>query len=357
MAPKVGDFTKMRFCYPFRPGKRLPRACLPLALAALFFLSPAPAEAARKVTLALNWLPGGVHVPFYYALQAGYYKKANLDVSIVTARGSRKALEKLQGGKAHFALAEAAELFAHRLRGLDTVGVMVYFQESPNAVFSLKRNDIRRIGDLKSKKIAAPRASFPRIIFPGLQAKTGLDPAQVLWQNLGPGDLLPALITGQVDAVVSSMITAHQYQEAARARGKSITIFPYARAGLNPYSLLLNTKDSLVEKRPRLVRDFVRATAEALAAAIKQPRKALKVFLRVNPALGEKRIAAEWRAALALAYPPGARHIGLGMFQKKRMEEMKQLLIQTRKLKIETPASHHFTNDFLLRLRPVPGNL
>ncbi|MDA1000022.1 MAG: ABC transporter substrate-binding protein [bacterium] len=333
------------------------RAGLTLALALLYFLAPAPGEAARKVTLALNWLPGGTHVPFYYALHGGYYKKTNLDVSIVIAQGSHKALDLLQAGKAHFALAEAAELFVHRLRGMDTLGVMVYFQDSPNAVFSLKGSGIRGFRDLKSKKIAAPRASFPRIIFPGLQPQTGLDPAQVLWQNLRPESLLPALISGQVDAVVSSTIAAYQYHEAARLAGKSIAVFPYARAGLNPYSLLLNTKDSLVEKQPELVRDFIRATAEALAAAIEQPRKALSTFLQVNPELGEKRIAAEWSAALALTYPASARHIGLGLFDRKRMENMKALLIQTRKLKIETPISHYFTNDLLPRLRPVPGNL
>lgn len=43
-------------------------------------LLAAPAVAADKVTLRLDWSTIGYHSPFYLAAERGYYKAAGLDV-------------------------------------------------------------------------------------------------------------------------------------------------------------------------------------------------------------------------------------------------------------------------------------
>ena len=70
----------------------------------------------------LNWLPGGAHVPIFYAKGAGHYKKAGIDAEILSTRGSRDALAALGKGEAQFALVEASELFSQRTGGIEATG-------------------------------------------------------------------------------------------------------------------------------------------------------------------------------------------------------------------------------------------
>ncbi len=349
---------------PFSPGRgplgrpaRSARAALAaLAAAALLWGAPA-AEPAQKATLILNWLPGGAHAPLFYGRDKGFFRKEGLEVKIVGGRGSRDALARMQGGESAFALAEASEIFSHRAGGFDTLGVMVYFERSPNAILTLKRPDIRRLADLAGRRIAAPRASFPRMLFPELRAGARISLTRIRWSNLAPSDLLPALIGGKVDAVASSSLAAYQYRKAAGRRGKELSVFPYAEAGVNPYSLVLVSMDSVLAKDASLARAFVRAAAASLAAAVERPREALETFLKANPTLGRERIGAEWAAALALIYPEEARKGGLGKFREKRLKEMQAMLGRTRKLKFTGDVDDIYTNQFVPAARPRPGKL
>lgn len=333
----------------------LPRMFVTLIiLVYALFLHTQTASAAR-VTITLNWLPGGAHVPIFYAQDAGFYRKAGIDAVIESTRGSRDALDALGAGKAQFAIAEATELFASRADGLRAVGVMAYFDRSPNAIFTLKRPDISRLSHLNGKRIAAPRSSFPRIMFPALETEGKVNLKKISWVNLSSGELLPALITGKVDAVASSLMNGHQYRTAALKRGKDITHISYASAGVNPYSLVLASPKFFIAKNPKLAKNFVHATAKAMAAALERPRAALKAFLKRNPAADPDRSRAEWREAHKLMYPRGRGGVPLGKFNRNRVEKMRKFLARIGNFRNTSTSVDIYSNDLLPILRPQPG--
>src|SRR4030081_2568082 len=51
-------------------------------------LAAAPATAADKVVLMLNWYVYGEHAPFYYGKAKGIYAAENIDLEIQEGRGS-----------------------------------------------------------------------------------------------------------------------------------------------------------------------------------------------------------------------------------------------------------------------------
>ncbi len=327
------------------------------ALFAAALLAPPSTAAATRVSIMLNWLPGGAHVPIYYARDAGFYKKAGIEVEIRSSRGSRDALSALGAGKAEFAIIEAADLFARRAEGLKPMGVMAYFNKSPNAVLALKNSEIGRIADLAGKRIAAPRSSLPRILFPRLAGKGKINLKEVRWISLAPAELLPALISGKVDAVASSRMAAHQYRVAAAKKGGALSVLPLADAGVNIYSLVLAAPKSFITKNPGLAKSFVRATAEGMAAALERPGAALETFLKANPAVIHARARSEWRVAHSLIYPPEARRSPLGRFERSRVEEMRRTLSRIRNLRTISSSINVYSNEFVPALRPRPGSL
>ena len=217
--------------------------------------------------------------------------------------------------------------------------------------------DILKLSDLAAKRIAAPRSSFPRILFPVLSAKGKIDLTRVRWQNLSPKELLPALIRGSVDAVASSAMVAHQYRAEAAKIGRRVTVLPLADAGVNPYSLVFAAPQEFIEKNPALARAFVRATARGTAAALERPRDALKAFLKANPAALPARTRAEWRTAHGLIYSPGDRGAEFGKFTRPRIEEMRRNLARLRTLRTISSTIGVYSNALMPAIRPRPGSL
>ena len=64
--------------------------CILAVTAALVWMvsAVAPAAAADKVVLMLNWYVYGEHAPFYYGKAKGIYAAENIDLEIQEGRGS-----------------------------------------------------------------------------------------------------------------------------------------------------------------------------------------------------------------------------------------------------------------------------
>src|SRR5216684_1682734 len=65
-------------------------------------LAVAPATAADKVVLMLNWYVYGEHAPFYYGKANGIYAAENIDHEIQVGRGSATSTQAVAGKTADF---------------------------------------------------------------------------------------------------------------------------------------------------------------------------------------------------------------------------------------------------------------
>ncbi len=76
---------------------------LALLATALFAAdSVQPVRAADDVTLILNWYLGGLHVPFYYGKERGYYEDEGIDLTINEGRGSANTVQVVAAGSDTF---------------------------------------------------------------------------------------------------------------------------------------------------------------------------------------------------------------------------------------------------------------
>src|SRR3989442_5206916 len=133
-------------------------------------LGASPA-AAQKLTFTLNWVAGGDHAPYFYAQKMGWYKQAGLDVDFETGRGSAASAQKVGAGASQLGLSDMAGVLLFRGKGIDLVGVMNVYANSPQGLYWLKSSGIKDGRDLAGKKIGNPAAHGPRTIWPAL-AKT-----------------------------------------------------------------------------------------------------------------------------------------------------------------------------------------
>ena len=76
--------------------------------AAIALATSSLAVAQDKVSLRLNWYLGGLHVPFYYGKDKGYYAAEGIDLTINEGRGSANTVQVVAAGSDTFGLADSS---------------------------------------------------------------------------------------------------------------------------------------------------------------------------------------------------------------------------------------------------------
>ena len=215
-------------------------ARLSLALTAVV-LAAAPATA-QKLTFTLNWVAGGDHAPYFYAQKMGWYKQAGIDIDFETGRGSAASAQKVAAGASQLGLSDMAGVLLFRGKGLDLVGLMNVYANSPQGLYWLKSNGINSLKDLAGKKIGNPAGDGARTMWPALAKANGIDPNSVTWVNIDANAKLGALKAKTVDATTSFFNLHHVF---ARELGADMGFQAWKDAGINPYG------NSIIATAPR----------------------------------------------------------------------------------------------------------
>src|SRR5262245_56652713 len=96
-----------------RMANRLPLVALlayAIIAAACFAFTALPRSALAQATLQpatlrLDWLASGYHVPFFLALERGYYREHGIDLQIADGKGSTTTIQVVASGSDTFGAA------------------------------------------------------------------------------------------------------------------------------------------------------------------------------------------------------------------------------------------------------------
>src|SRR5437762_3690756 len=102
---------------------KFPRLAAILA-AVVAVIAASFAHAEDKVSLRLNWYLGGLHVPFYYGKDKGYYAAEGIDLTINEGRGSANTVQVVAAGSDTFGLADSSSVVLTASKGADIKSVM-----------------------------------------------------------------------------------------------------------------------------------------------------------------------------------------------------------------------------------------
>ena len=108
------------------------------ALAALA-ASATMALAQDAVTFRLNWYMGGLHVPFYYGKEKGFYKEEGIDLTINEGRGSANTVQVVAAGSDTFGLADSSSVIATCQTARVTTLPVIVSAVKPGVPFSTRK--------------------------------------------------------------------------------------------------------------------------------------------------------------------------------------------------------------------------
>lgn len=245
---------------------------------AIIFFVAAPTWAQTKTRI--NWTAvTGAQSGMFMAQQEGLFKKNGLDVELVHIPSSSRGIQTILAGEIAFSFMDGANEVQADIKGAN---IALVAGATNRQVFSLMaRPEIKKIGDLRGKKIGITRigsSTHTSALF--ALGTAGLKPSdyQILPLMEVP-NILTALIAGQVDAGVVSPPTN------SRARKAGLNeLMNLAKEGPEYVSVGVGTSRSYINANEDIVRRVVRSYAEGVylfktnkAMALKMIQNQLKV--------------------------------------------------------------------------------
>ncbi len=220
------------------------------------------------------------YLPWYLAIDRGYFQEQNLDVEIVQAAGSA-GLAALLAGEVQFSGTLSAGIPA-MAQGAD---LKVLFVQSPRANYWLTtRTDINNLHDLKGKRIVVPNLglsdAYTRLLTAALR-KAGMDPTSdvifIAGGSAGGGGsdvLVGALVAGAADAMVGNVL-----QRLAAEEQGFHTIYSFGDDSADLQGGVLTTANML-QTQPDVVRRFLTAAVKGMRVMAQDPGTSLDVLLK-----------------------------------------------------------------------------
>jgi NitT/TauT family transport system substrate-binding protein len=203
------------------------------------------------------------------------------------------------------------------------VAVMMVYNNTPAAVFALKKSGIKTPADLVGKKLGAPVFDAGRKAFPIFAKANNIDLAKVNWTSMDPPLRETMLAKGDVDAITGFTFTSLLNLNARGVKDEEVVIMPYPQFGVKLYGNAIITSEAFLKKNPDAVKAFLRAFTKGAKDVIADPDGAIKFVKErdgiIDEALEKRRLKLAIAGSIATA---DARAEGFGDIRGPRLSLM-----------------------------------
>ena len=283
----------------------------------LLSLSTPPAKAADKLVVILDWFVNPDHATLLVAQEKGYFTAAGLEVELIAPADPNDPPKLVAAGKADLAISYQPQLHVQVDQGLPLRRIATLVSTPLNSLVVLADGPIKSIADLKGRKVGFSVGGFEDALLSAMLRKAGLSLADVTLINVN-FSLSPALISGQVDAVIGAFRNFELNQmDIVKRPGRAFFV---EEEGVPAYDELI-----VVAHADRLgdgkLRRFVDALEAAAQFLVNHPKESWAMFIKGRKELNDELNKRAFRDTLPrFALRPGAldqaRYLRMARFLK-----------------------------------------
>lgn len=302
-----------------------------------------PAAAQDAVSLRLNWYLGGLHVPFYYGQELGYYSDEGIDLTINEGRGSANTVQVVAAGGDTFGMADSSSLIGLASKGAEIKSVMSLLNSTGFSVVSLAETGIRTPKDLEGKSLAVSPGDPLGQLFLAVAAHNNLDMSTISFVQVDPAAKVVTVLEKQADALLGG---ADDQYFLIKYQGHEPHALRFADHGANIVGMTILTQSSLIESNPDLVERFVRASVRSWEAAMDNPDAAVEAALKAKPDLNAQSTLDQMVVDFELLSSPNS-NTQIGWGAEADWAQTIALLKQYRELETDLDWTAFHTNEFI----------
>jgi NitT/TauT family transport system substrate-binding protein len=225
-----------------------------------------------KIRLPVGYIPNIQFAPIYVAIEKGYYRAENLEVTLDYSM-EIDSVALVGADQLQFAVVSGEQVLLGRTQELPVVYVMAWYQQYPVGIAAKTSQGIRTPQDLAGKKVGVPMLSGASYI--GLRALLsagGLSEKDITLETIGFSQV-ETLAADREQAVV---IYVANEPVVLQSKGYDVDVL---RVGdyLKLVSNGLITNEATLLNNPDLIRRMVRATLHGIQDTIDNPDEAYEI--------------------------------------------------------------------------------
>lgn len=257
----------------------------------------------QKLTVMLDWFVNPDHAALVVAQEKGFFTAQGLNVELQTPADPNDPPKLAAAGKVDLAVSYQPQVHIHVNAGLPIKRIGTLIATPLNSLVVLKNGPIKTLADLKGRKIGYSVGGFEEALLKALLNKANLKAEDVTLVNVN-FSLSPALLSGQVDAVIGAFRNFELNQlDLAKKPGRA---FYPEEEGVPPYDelVVVANRDQLNDPR---FRRFLTALEQATLYILNHPDEAWQAFIAQHKDLNDELNRRAWRDTLPrLARRPAA---------------------------------------------------
>jgi NitT/TauT family transport system substrate-binding protein len=300
------------------------RACL-VALVVSFSAHAAAQD--TKIAFQLDWRFEGPAAMFLLPKAKGYFAAEKLDVTVDAGSGSGNAVNRVASGTYQMGFADLAALIEfvgnNPTAPNKPVAVMMVYDTTPAAVFSLKKTGIKAPADLQGKKMGAPVFDAGRRAFPIFVKANKLDASKIQWTAMDPPLRETMLVKGDVDAITGFYFTSLLNLNARGVKDADVDVLMYPQYGVNLYGNAIIVSEQFLKEKPEAVKAFLRAFTKGMKDVLADPDASIKYVKERDALIDEALEKRRMKLALdSVVVTQEAKANGLGEVTPARLSDM-----------------------------------
>ncbi len=266
----------------------LSKALTALILAAA--LAMPGAAKAEKLTVLLDWFINPDHATLIIAEKKGLFAEAGLEVEMIEPANPNDPPRLVAAGRADLAVSYQPQLHIQVDQGLPLTRVATLVATPLTTLLALEGGPVETVADLKGRKVGFSVGGFEDAVLGAMLENAGLklDDVELINVNFS---LSPALLTGQVDAVIGAYRNFELNQlEIEGYQGRA---FYPEEHGVPAYDelIVVARNDNLEDPR---IAAFIGAIERGVHYVINHPEESWEIFKAYKSGLDDELNRRAW---------------------------------------------------------------
>ena len=238
----------------------------------------------EKLTIGLDWFINPDHAPLIIAKKRNFFKDLNLDVEMIEPADPNDPPKLVAAGKLDIAISYQPQLHIQVDQGLPVARIGTLVSVPLNSLVVLRDGPIKKISDLRGKKVGFSVGGFEEALLSGMLRKYNLNMSDVELVNIN-FSLSPSLIAKKVDAVIGAFRNFELNQmDIVNKPGRA---FYPEEHGVPTYEELIYIANQKNKNNP-LFDKFFNAIQKATLTIINDPESTWKDFSSFRKGLDDE---------------------------------------------------------------------
>jgi NitT/TauT family transport system substrate-binding protein len=210
-------------------------------------------RAAEAVKVRLDFLPYGLHAPFYLAKEKGWFTEQGLDVEIEDGNGTGPTLALVAGGKYDIGQISLGALPIAREKGMPVKAIATILRKGDFGLAVDDASSIRTPKDLEGKTILYSPGSVETPFIDAYLSAAGVDKSKVNLTSVDVGAKISSYLAGKGDGMFApvSLYTI----KGVTPRASRPMLFTDYKIDVPGFGLIAN--EETIAKRPKVLAAFV----------------------------------------------------------------------------------------------------